>query len=252
METIYANIQKVARLIASGFPTPDFYTDHDYAIKSSVRIFETDPLVAKVNQFVATYLEDDFGHGLDHATKVTVDAGALMFIEGGLAGYEDNFCRRRVLILQCAALLHDIKRKKKNHSIEGAAFAREVLKDYPFSPEELDDICTAIRNHEAFRSTVESKTPEGNLVSNCLYDADKFRWGPDNFTSTLWEMVSYRNPPFSEFITHYPKGMESLCRIRDSFRTSTGKKYGPGFIDTGISIGKELFSIIKSDYAHLI
>jgi len=252
METIYANIQKVARLIVSGFPTPDFYTDHDSAIKSSILIFETDPLVAKVHKFVATYLEDDFGHGLDHATKVTVDAGALMFIEGGLAGYEVGFCRRRVLILQCAGLLHDIKRKEKNHSIEGAAFAREVLKDYPFSPEELDDICTAIRNHEAFRSTIESKTPEGNLVSNCLYDADKFRWGPDNFTSTLWDMVSYRNPPFSEFIAHYPKGMESLYRIRNSFRTSTGKKYGPGFIDIGISIGKELLNIIKSDYAHLI
>lgn len=251
METIYANIQKIARRIASGFPPPDFYKDHDSAIKSSVRVFETDPLVAKVHQFVAMYLENDFGHGLDHATKVTVDAGALMFIESGLAGYADGFCRRRVLILQCAGLLHDIKRKRKNHSIEGAAFAREVLKDYPFSPQELDDICTAIRNHEAFKSTVESKTPEGNLVSNCLYDADKFRWGPDNFTSTLWEMVSYLNPPFSEFIAHYPKGMESLYRIRDSFRTTTGKKYGPEFIDIGITIGKELFEIIKSDYAHL-
>lgn len=252
METIYANIQKIARRIASGFPPPDFYKDHDSSIKSSVQVFKTDPLVTKVHQFVATYLEDDFGHGLDHATKVTVDAGALMFIECGLAGYEGSFCRRRVLILQCAGLLHDIKRKEKNHSIEGAAFAREVLKDYPFSPEELDDICTAIRNHEAFRSTIESKTPEGNLVSNCLYDADKFRWGPDNFTSTLWEMVSYLNPPFSEFIAHYPKGMESLYRIRDSFRTTTGKKYGPEFIDIGITIGKELFNIIKSDYAHLM
>lgn len=252
METIYANIQKVAQRIASSFPPPDFYDDHDSAVKSSVRIFETDPLVAKVLRFVETNLEDDFGHGLDHATKVAVDAGALMFIESGLAGYEVGFCRRRVLILQCTGLLHDIKRKKKNHSIEGAAFAHEVLKDYPFSPEEIDDICTAIRNHEAFKSTVESKTPEGNLVSNCLYDADKFRWGPDNFTSTLWEMVSYLNPPFSEFIAHYPKGMESLYRIRDSFRTTTGKKYGPGFIDIGITIGKELFEIIKSDYAYLI
>lgn len=252
METIYANIQKVAQRIASSFPPPDFYEDHDSAVKSSIHIFETDPLVAKVHRFVETHLEDDFGHGLDHATKVAVDAGALMFIESGLAGYELGFCRRRVLVLHCTGLLHDIKRKKQNHSIEGAAFAHEVLKDYPFSPEELDDICTAIRNHEAFKSTVESKTPEGNLVSNCLYDADKFRWGPDNFTSTLWEMVSYLNPPFSEFIAHYPKGMESLYRIRDSFRTTTGKKYGPGFIDIGITIGKELLEIIKSDYAHLM
>jgi len=117
---------------------------------------------------------------------------------------------------------------------------------------ELDDICTAILNHEAFRKTVETKTPEGKLLSDCLYDADKFRWGPDNFTSTLWEMVSYRNPPFSEFVAHYPKGMESLLKIRDSFRTETGKKYGPGFINIGVSIGEDLFNIIKSDYAHLM
>jgi len=252
METIYANIQKIAQRIASGFPSPDFYRDHHSAVKYSFKVFETDPIVKKVHRFVATHLEDDYGHGLDHAAKVTIDAGALMFIESGFAGYEDSFCRQRVLIVQCAGLLHDIKRKRKNHSVEGAAFAREVLKDYPFMPEELDDICTAIRNHEAFRSTVESKTSDGKLVSDCLYDADKFRWGPDNFTSTLWEMVSYLNPPFSEFIAQYPKGMESLYRIRDSFRTTTGKKYGPRFIDTGITIGKELLEIIKSDYAHLI
>lgn len=252
METIYARIQKIALRIAFGFPPPDFYIDHDSAIKSSVQFFETDPLIAEIHRFVATHLEDDFGHGLDHAVKVTVDAGALMFIESGLAGYEDSFCRRRVLILQCAGLMHDIKRKKKNHSIEGAAFAREVLKNYPFSPEELDDICIAIRNHEAFKTTIESKSPEGKLVSDCLYDADKFRWGPDNLTSTLWEMVSYLNPPFSEFIAHYPKGMESLSEIKHTFRTGTGKKYGPRFIDTGLAIGEELLEIIKSDYAHLI
>jgi hypothetical protein len=252
METIYAHIQKIARRIASSFPSPDFYGDHDSAIKSSVQIFETDPLIAKVHKLVATHLEDDFGHGLDHAVKVTVDAGALMFIESGLAGYAGSFCRRRVLILQCAGLLHDIKRKEKNHSIEGAAFAREVLQDYPFSSEELDDICIAIRNHEAFKSTVESKTPEGRLVSDCLYDSDKFRWGPDNFTNTLWEMVTYFNPPFSEFVAHYPKGMESLSKIKHTFRTGTGKKYGPRFIDTGLAIGEELFDIIKTDYAHLI
>jgi hypothetical protein len=252
MESIYAQLQKKALRIASRFPLPDFYAEHDPAVKFSARIFKTDPLVARVHRFVSTHLEDDFGHGLDHAVKVTLDAGALIFIEGGFAGYGESFCRRRAVLLQCAGLMHDIKRKKKKHSTEGAAFARDALKEYPFTPEELEDICTAIRNHEAFRSTVESKTAEGNLVSDCLYDADKFRWGPDNFTSTLWEMISYLNPPISEFIAHYPKGMESLYKIRESFRTGTGKKYGPRFIDTGITIGKELFAVIKSDYTHLL
>ncbi|RPH49856.1 MAG: HD domain-containing protein [Desulfobacteraceae bacterium] len=252
MESIYSNIQNIARRIASGHSLPDFYKDHDTEVKYSKLVFETNPLTVKLYQFVAEHLEDDFGHGLDHALKVTLDAGALLLIESRYAGHNENFYKRRIILLQCAGLLHDMKRKKKNHSEEGAFFARETLKDYPFSPEELDDICTAILNHEAFRATVESKTTEGKLLSDCLYDADKFRWGPDNFTSTLWEMVSYRNPPFSEFIAHYPKGMEGLSKIKLTFRTGTGKKYGPRFIDTGLSIGNDLFEIIKSDYAHLI
>ena len=252
MEIIYAHIQNIARRIVSGHPLPDFYKYHDPDIKYSRQVFETNPLITKLYQFVAEHLEDDFGHGLDHAVKVTVDAGALMLIESRFAGYTESFCNRRIILLQFAGLLHDIKRKKKNHSAEGAAFAREVLKDYPFSPEELDDICIAIRNHEAFKTTMEPKTPKGKLVSDCLYDSDKFRWGPDNFTNTLWEMVSYFNPPFSEFVAHYPKGMESLSKIKHTFRTGTGKKYGPRFIDTGLAIGEELFDIIKTDYAHLI
>jgi hypothetical protein len=43
-------------------------------------------------------------------------------------------------------------------------------------------IVAAIRNHEAFRKILESEDKSARLVSDSLYDADKFRWGPDNFT----------------------------------------------------------------------
>ncbi len=256
MENHYAKIQNVARRLASGYPLPDFYKDFEPAVIYSRQILETNPLLIKVRSFVSKNLDNDFGHGLDHAIKVTLDAGALLFIESKIAGYSDNYCDRRVIVAQCAGLLHDMKRKEKDHSSTGAIFARkvlkDVLKDYPFIPEEVDDICIAIKNHEAFKSTIEAKTPAGKLVSDCLYDADKFRWGPDNFTDTFWEMISYINPPFSEFVTLYPKGMESLRKIKLTFRTDTGKKYGPGFIDIGIAIGEELFQIIKKDFAYLI
>lgn len=252
MENHYAQIQNMARHIVSGHPLPDFHHDYATAVIYSRKILETNPILAKVRRFVTKNLDNDFGHGLDHAIKVTLDAGALMFIESKIAGYSDSFCNRRVIIVQCAGLLHDIKRKDEDHSSAGAAFAREVLKDCSFLPEELDDICIAIKNHEAFKTTVETKTPEGKLVSDCLYDADKFRWGPDNFTDTFWEMISYTNPPFSEFIALYPKGMESLHKIKQTFRSETGKKYGPRFIDIGIAIGEELFEIIKKDFAYLI
>ena len=160
--------------------------------------------------FVAEHLEDDFGHGLDHAVKVTVDAGVLMMIEGSRCGYSNAYTQQRVIIVQSAGLLHDIKRKMKHHAVEGAEYARKTLRAYPYAPDEIEDICQAIRNHEAFQPPVCINTLEGALVADCLYDADKFRWGPDNFTHTVWDMVSFFDPPLSEFLSRYPKGMEGL------------------------------------------
>ena len=94
------------------------------------------------------------------------------------------------------------------------------------------------------------RTLQGSLLSDSLYDADKFRWGPDNFTDTLWRMVTFSHMPMSDFITHYPKGLEGLSRIRDTFRTPTGKIYGPEFIDLGLAIGKKLYEVILAEYAH--
>ncbi|MBW2680633.1 MAG: hypothetical protein JRD01_07765 [Deltaproteobacteria bacterium] len=50
----------------------------------------------------------------------------------------------------------------------------------------------------------------------------------------------------------YPGGMNIVAKIRPTFRTDTGKKYGPQFIDIGLAIGKELFDVINRDFAHLL
>jgi HD domain len=252
MDPIYSLLRDRARRIVSRLPLPDFYADFHKTTDQARRLSETDPILARLRLFVAEHIEDDFGHGLEHAEKVTVDAGALMIIEGGRAGYPDALKTRQTLLVECAGLLHDIKRKHDNHAIAGADFAGQVLRAYPFSPAEIEDICTAIRNHEAFKDTVPVNTPEGVLISDCLYDADKFRWGPDNFYYTVWDMVSFFNIPLSEFMTRYPKGMKGLEEIKTTFRTKTGKKYGPQFIDMGIAIGEELYRIIKTEFSHLL
>jgi len=252
MEIIYARIRQRARQIVSQYPPPDFYQDHSSANELSRQYLETNPFTEKLQSFVAQYLEDDYGHGIQHALKVAIDAGTLMIIENKLVGRSDTFISRRVLIVQCACLLHDIKRKHENHAIKGAAYAKQVLKVYPFKSDEIDDICRAIRNHEAFKETEKANTSEGALVSDCLYDADKFRWGPDNFTDTVWAMVSFFNIPVAQFMDLYPEGMEKLSKIKHTFRTNTGKKYGPQFIDLGLAIGNELFDIINTEFAHLL
>ncbi|MCP4347052.1 MAG: HD domain-containing protein [Desulfobacterales bacterium] len=274
-------IRERAREIVFRSPHPDFYKDFSWAKNLSGEFFETDPVIVQLREYVAEKLEDDFGHGLKHATKVTLDAGALLIIElcdfeahpfeqepekGRRAGYSDrNFnldelalmqgikeLNRRIMIVQCAGLLHDIKRKEKYHAAAGASSAREILNDYPLSADEVEEVCLAIRNHEAFTNTVEIDTHEGILISDCLYDADKFRWGPDNFSDTIWDMVAFFKTPLSKFMEYYPKGMEKLADIKHTFRSDTGKKYGPQFIDIGLAIGDELYKIIKTEFAHLL
>jgi len=249
MQPIYHQIRQRARQIILSHPAPDFYHDHSLAYDDSRHFFDSDPIIKKLLSFVAGTLEDDFGHGLMHAVKVSHDAGTLMVIEARQKGYAKDPLSRLVCLVQSAGLLHDIKRKKKDHSFHAAAHARKLLKKYPFSTEEIGHICAAIQNHEAFKDPIAADSSEGNLISNCLYDADKFRWGPDNFHDTLWDMVSYFNPPLAKFMDGYLAGMAKLETIKTTFRTVSGKKYGPQFIDLGLSIGRELFSVIKSEFS---
>ncbi|MEJ2657997.1 MAG: HD domain-containing protein [Desulfobacterales bacterium] len=252
MDIIYARIRQRARQIVTRYPSPDFYQDYSFANELSRQYLETNSSTEKLQSFVAENLNDDLGHGIQHALKVAIDAGTLMIIESRIVGCSESFINRRVIIVQCAGLLHDIQRKHKNHAVKGAAYAREVLEPFPFKSEEVDDICRAIRNHEAFKKTKKTASPEGTLVSDCLYDADKFRWGPDNFTDTVWDMASFFNIPITQFMDLYPDGMEKLAKIKNTFRTITGKKYGPQFIDIGLAVGKELFDVIHDEFAHLL
>jgi len=248
METLYARIRTRARKIVSSFPIPDFYREKADAITTSGQLMTDDPHISHLQKVVAQHLEDDFGHGLQHADKVSQEAGALVLIEGEQHAWSQSRIRRLVLMVQSAGLLHDIRRKKKNHALKGAQFAPQLLTTLPFSDQEVAQICLAIQNHEAFIETLAIDSPQAKLISDCLYDADKFRWGPDNFTDTLWEMVSFLNPPLEKFLAHYPKGMQGLKKIKPTFRTLTGKHYGPQFIDIGIAIGEALYQVIVDEF----
>ena len=249
MTPIYSRIREHARKIAARFPEPDFYQDHAEPIAFTEEFFNSDSVISKLRHYLSSHLDDNYGHGMEHAIKVTVEAGVLMKIEGTKNGYDEDFLRDRIRLVQCAGLLHDIKRKSKEHARLGAEHAREVLRDYPFSSDEIEDVYRAIHNHEAFTANLSIETPEGELVADCLYDADKFRWGPDNFTYTLWDMISLYNPPLTKFLQRYPKGMEGIAKIKSTFRTDTGKQYGPQFIDIGLAIGEELYEVIKREFS---
>jgi hypothetical protein len=246
---LYPCFRAHARRIAARLPSADFHRRESKAVARSRRMFDVDPVVGALKSEVTGRLENDFGHGIKHATLVALDAGALMAIQAKAAGCRAPDLDRLIGVAQCAGLLHDIERKQRNHSELGAETARRLLARHPFTAAEIEDICSAIRNHEAFKAPAAVDTLEGGLVSDCLYDADKFRWGPDNFTDTLWDMVSFHKTPVPDFLRHYPRGMQSLRRIKTTFRSRAGRRYGPQFIDLGIAIGEELYPVILAECA---
>jgi len=241
----YLRAMAIARKIAAEVGEPLFCSERKRAIALSEEFFYDGPLVQDILHIIETR-GDYLGHGLIHVRKVAIDAGALIITESGEV-ISDAAVRRMVLLGHIAGLLHDISRAEKNHADRGAAEAIKILTDFPLSTQERLSIAGAIQNHEAFRPIITSISPEAQLLSDSLYDADKFRWGPDNFTETIWAMTAPRAIPLSKLLSRFSVGMQGIERIKESFRTVTGRRYGPDFIERGLEIGSRLHAILTSD-----
>ena len=237
-EAEYIQAIDLSRRIAVEVGTPHFYLERGREVALSGEWFAAEPLVGEVRRIVGER-GDSLGHGLTHVRKVAIDAGALILIEQ--AGPCDATIRRLVLLAHLAGLLHDIRRAEKNHAERGADEAARLLSSLPVPADDCAAIADAIRNHEAFRPSRSDAGPTEHLLSDALYDADKFRWGPDNFTETLWAMIIPRGIPLRALLPRFLPGMEGIRRIRESFRTATGREYGPDFIDRGLAIGQRLY-----------
>jgi len=248
MDSDYILIRKRARQIVDASPLPDFYRDQVEANRSSFEFYSRNDVVQNLKSHVAEMMDNNLGHGLHHAEKVALDAGALVVIVCDRENRSQVDTEHLLFLAHSAGLLHDIMRKKPNHAFESADYACDLLPSYPFTDIEIIDICQAIRNHEAFKKFSGEFTAVGQIISDCLYDADKFRWGPDNFTHTIWDMVTHARIPLHVFMSHFPRGLETVGRVRDTFRSEPGKHYGPQFIDIGMEIGTKLYDVIKAEF----
>ena len=236
----YLEARAIAQRITAEVGEPVFYVLQREAVETSGRLFREQPLVARA--LAALGAEPDrIGHGLSHVTKVALDAGAIVLIERGNGGRIEQVYRL-VAMAHVAGVLHDIRREEKDHARKGAEEAERMLRDFDLDSGERLAIGGAIANHEAFRPSNPMGEPDWQLLSDALYDADKFRWGPDNFSEMLWDMVSRRNVPLSAVMGRFLKGLEGIDRIRETFRSDTGRRYGPDFIDRGMEIGRRLYA----------
>jgi len=242
LENQYRQAKELAGLFAVEAGEPLFYREGGAAVETSRELLSADPLVREAIRVVSR-LEDPLGHGLLHVRKVAVDAGAIVLIEGGRT-WDEAALRRMTVVVHIAGVLHDICRKERRHAERGAEEAERILASFSLDAAERRVITRAIRNHEAFQPHEELEEPAAQLISNALYDADKFRWGPDNFTEPLWAMLVPRRISLQVMLPRFLPGLESLRRIRETFRTPTGKQYGPDFIDRGLAIGGRLYDAL--------
>jgi hypothetical protein len=141
-----------------------------------------------------------------------------------------------------AGLLHDIKRREEDHAVRGSIEAERILVELGIDRRYREYIVYAIRNHEAFKTTCDLGDQAGCMVSDALYDADKFRWGPENFTATLWIMVDDRGTTPERLHGVFQEKMKGIERIKQTFRTATGRQFGPEIIDQGLTIGNAIYA----------
>lgn len=245
MEEIYHRLMNESQCIAARYDVPEFYRRFKPSLAISRRIFFNNPMLGHCRALVGSPCLDDYGHGLQHATKVSVDAGAIVLLEGEKYFTVQAELERAVVLVQLAGILHDSKRTEEKHALAGADAARRLLRDFPLSAGEVQCVAEAIANHEAFSEAQTCETLTDQLVTDALYDADKFRWGPDNFTHTVWHMMNYHRLEITEMLSRFPWGLDGILRIKKTFRTNIGRQYGPEFIDLGVQIGKEIYQYLQ-------
>lgn len=237
----YQKYRELTKKIVRKTPSPFFYYACKKELAASVHFFQTDPLVRKIQYSASFFLKNNLGHTMAHSKKVALEAGALILREMKGDEKKGHEIERMVRLAHCSGLLHDIARKEKDHAAKGALKAEKLLEAEKFPVEDIQIICEAIRRHEAFREYPEPVTYDEKLLSDCLYDSDKFRWGPDNFAYTVWDMLEAASVPVKIFLQHYREGLRGIEKIRTSFRSESGKLFGPEFIDIGMMIAERLY-----------
>ncbi|MEJ5361298.1 MAG: hypothetical protein WHV26_04470 [Spirochaetota bacterium] len=233
--------RQFVKSFAVTLPAPRFYTDSYWYLAIAKKI----SIVSSVIGYCARCMREKgsaLGHSYYHAEKVAIESAAIVLKEKGISSQSIHLA----MLALIAGFLHDYYREKKDHPAKAAEYVKTHLSF--FMPEsDINAISFAIRNHEAFKEYQTVDDSDIMLLSNALYDADKFRWGPDNFIYTIWDMIATMNISIQDILAHFPTGVAHINTIRHTFRSKTGMDYGPEFIDQGMLIAEKLLQFLKNN-----
>jgi uncharacterized protein len=122
-------------------------------------------IIRKIKRTAKAYFKDTNGsHGFDHTERVV----SLTLHIGKKEGAD-------LTVLELAALLHDIGRKREDESLgkichaeEGARLAQKILRRHRISDEIIKNVVHCIRHHR-YRKNSKPDTLEAKII----FDADK-------------------------------------------------------------------------------
>ena len=186
-------------------------------MNASIQQSESD-LVASVRQRVANYLGDQqAGHGMDHIDRVHLTACQIQAETGG-----------NRLVVELAALLHDVGDAKFHDGIERSAeISRQILTDLKLPLEDIEHICEIVDNI-SFRKGIDPArlSLEGKIVQ----DADRIdALGAIGIVRTI-EYGATKNQPFyradsnSNQATGIDHFHEKLFKLTNLLNTDAAKR----------------------------
>jgi hypothetical protein len=62
-------------------------------------------------------------------------------------------------------------------------------------------------------------------------------------------MLRSSGAPIAPLVRRFPKGMEGISAIKETFRTETGRVYGPEFIELGLKIGVKVHQLLLERFS---
>jgi hypothetical protein len=237
MDVRILDLKRRARELAAVRPQSAFCLDCAEELAHAGSMFFDHPLMQRLQADALGFLNEACGLGVEHGKRVAVDAAAIVLAEP--TDFSDEERRRLALLAEMAGLLHDALRHEEDHAEKGADLCLRILRGYALSPEERLWIAQAVALHESPLPLAELGPQEVRLLAGAVHDADRFRFGPDIFATTLWELCECDEWTLEDIAKKFPEGPALAARLKDTFRTVQGASYGPALLAEGLTLAVE-------------